>query len=68
ELWGLAPDIVGFHKANSFSDNEIRLLVQIISLSAKGVIRLFARPIDTTIRENIFIVAAKLAAKFLCQI
>ncbi|MBQ6971717.1 MAG: hypothetical protein IJP86_05095 [Synergistaceae bacterium] len=68
ELWGLAPDIVAFHASNSFNNDEIRLLVQVSTLNAKGVIQLFARPVSTDIRENAFIIAARLAAKFLRQI
>ena len=68
ELWGLAPDIVEFHASNSFNDDEIRLLVQTINLNAKGVIKLFTAPFNINIRENTFIIAAKLASKFLRQI
>ena len=68
ELWGLAPDIVEFHTSNSFNDDEIRLLIQTINLNAKGVIKLFTNPININIRENAFIIAARLAAKFLRQI
>ncbi len=68
ELWGLAPDIVDFHKTNGFNDDEIRLLVQVSALNAKGIIELFTRPMSKNIRENIFIVASELAAKFLRQI
>ena len=68
ELWGLAPDIVEFHASNSFNDDEIRLLIQTINLNAKGVIKLFTNPININIRENAFIIAARLAAKFLRQI
>ena len=68
EQWGLAPDIVDFHASNNFNDDEISLLVQTSSLNAKGVIKLFNSPININIRENSFIIAAKLAAKFLRQI
>ena len=68
ELWGLAPDIVTFHEANNFSRDEIHLMIQVSTLNADGVIRLFTVPLAIRIRENIFTVAAKLAAKFLRQI
>ncbi|MBQ7168682.1 MAG: hypothetical protein IJR63_02110 [Synergistaceae bacterium] len=68
DLWGLAPDIVAFHSSNSFNDDEIRLLVQTITLNANGVIRLFTSPVNINIRENAFIIAARLAAGFLRQI
>ena len=68
DLWGLAPDIVEFHTSNKFNEDEIKLLVKISSINAKGVINLFAYPININIRKNAFITAAKLAAKFLRQI
>ncbi len=68
ELWGLAPDIVNFHASKRFNDEEISLLIQISNLNAKGVIKLFASPINTNVRENVFIIAAKLAVKFLSEI
>ncbi len=67
-LWGLAPDIVEFHASKNFTDEEIRLLIQIQNLNAEGVIKLFSNPISINIRENTFTIAAKLAAKFLRQI
>ncbi|MBQ3586052.1 MAG: hypothetical protein II964_04975 [Synergistaceae bacterium] len=67
-LWGLAPDIAEFHASKNFSNDEIRLLVQTLNLNAKGVIKLFTAPININIRENIFIIAARLAVKFLRQI
>ena len=67
-LWGLAPDITEFHASKNFSNDEIRLLVQTLNLNAKGVIKLFTAPININIRENIFIIAARLAVKFLRQI
>ena len=68
DLWGLAPDIVTFHIANNFNNDEIQLLVRTIKLNVKEVIELFTAPLNTDIRKNIFIIAAKLAAKFLRQI
>ena len=67
-LWGLAPDIADFHMSNNFNVDEIRLLLQTLSLNAEGVIKLFTLPFDIGIRKNIFIIAARLAAKFLRQI
>ena len=67
-LWGLAPDIAEFHASKNFSNDEIRLLVQTLNLNAKGVIKLFTAPININIRENIFIIASRLAVKFLRQI
>lgn len=67
-LWGLAPDIAEFHASKNFSNDEIRLLVQTLNLNAKGVIKLFTAPININIRENAFIIAARLAVKFLRQI
>ncbi len=68
DLWGLAPDIVEFHTSNKFNEDEIKLLIKILSINAKGVINLFAYPLNFNIRKNAFITAAKLAAKFLRQI
>ena len=68
ELWGLAPDIVEFHTSNKFNEDEIKLLVKILSINAKGVINLFTYPVSINIRKNAFIIAAKLAAKLLRQI
>ena len=68
ELWGLAPDIVNFHTSNNFNEDEIKLLVKILNINVKEVINLFTYPININIRENIFIIAASLAAKFLRQI
>ena len=68
DLWGLAPDIAAFHESHSFNNDEIHLLVKTITLSAKEVIQLFASPVNINIRENVFIIAASLASKFLRQI
>lgn len=68
ELWGLAPDIVDFHSSKNFSTNEIQLLIQISKLDSEGVIKLFTNHVSIDIRENIFVIAASLAAKFLRQI
>ncbi|MBQ4430237.1 MAG: hypothetical protein II877_01950 [Synergistaceae bacterium] len=68
ELWGLAPDIVAFHTAKSFRDEEISLLVQVSSLNVKGVMRLLACPMNENVRENVFVVAEKLALGFLDEI
>ncbi|MBR0278611.1 MAG: hypothetical protein IJQ75_01350, partial [Synergistaceae bacterium] len=62
------PDIAEFHASKNFSNDEIRLLVQTLNLNAKGVIKLFTAPININIRENIFIIASRLAVKFLRQI
>lgn len=68
DAWGLAPDIIAFHENMKFSKDEIYLLIQVSTLNVKGVIRLFTNPMNTSIRENVFIVAADLASKFLRQI
>lgn len=68
EHWGIAPDIFDFHASKNFNDDEISLLVQLSHLNAKGVIQLFSSPINSNVRENVFSIAAKLAAGFLKQI
>ena len=68
DLWGLAPDIVEFHTSKKFSSDEVHVLVQISKLNSQGVIELFSKPINLSIRKNTFIIAANLAAKFLRQI
>ena len=65
ELWGLAPELVDFHASKNFNHDEILLLSQVSILDTKGVIDLFTQPTSSTIRENAFIIAAKLAVKFL---
>lgn len=65
--WGLAPEIEDFFRTKSFSRDDIKLLVQIFSLNAEGVIKIFTGQINDK-TKNIFITAAKLAAKFLQQI
>lgn len=65
ELWGLAPELVDFHASKNFNHDEILLLSQVSILDTKGVIDLFTQPTSSTIRENAFIIAAMLAAKFL---
>ncbi len=65
KLWGLAPDVVKYHIAMKFNDEEIFLLAQLDILDTKGVINLFSKPLDKNIRENIFKVASKLTMKFL---
>lgn len=68
EHWGLAPDIVNLFSKNQFTIEEITLLIQTVNLNAKGVIKLFNSPINSSIRENIFKVAAKLSSSLLHQI
>ena len=68
EHWGLAPDIVDFFASKKFTNQEIALLIQTLSLNAKGVIKLFHSTINSSVRENIFKIAARLAAAFLRQI
>lgn len=68
ELWGLAPDIVDFHREKGFNDSEIRFLLQVLTLNAKGVIKLLNNTVSPDIRENIFKVSASLAVKFFRQI
>ena len=68
ELWGLAPDVVNFYRSKNFSKDEIKLLIQILSMNTKGVIKLFTSPLEIDTRKNLFVTAAKSAAKFLRQI
>lgn len=68
ELWGLAPDIVDFHASKSFRDEEISLLLQVSSLNVNEVMRLLACPVNENVRENVFVVAEKLALSFLNEI
>ncbi len=64
--WGLAPEIEDFYGTKNFSRDDINLLVQIFSLNAEGVIKIFTSKIDVN-DKNIFTSAAKLALKFLRQ-
>lgn len=68
ENWGIAPDIFDYHSSKNFNNDEISLLIQVSHLNAKGVIKLFSAPLNSNIRENVFKVAADLAAGFLRQI
>ena len=65
EIWGLAPDIVSFHKSMNFTDDEIILLSQISELNNQGMLKLFSVPLRLNIRENMFNVASSLAINFL---
>ena len=63
--WGLAPDLVNFHREKNFNHDEIVLLAQVSMLNTKGVIDLFSGRLSPDIRVNSFKIAAVLAEKFL---
>lgn len=63
--WGLAPELIPFHTAKGFNNDEIILLSQLSMLTAKDTAKLFSKPLSPNIRENIFRVASKLAVNFL---
>ena len=65
EEWGLAPDLVDFHRYRKFSDDEIVLLTKLSRLNYEGVRRLFSMPIGLDIRENALKIAVKRAIEFL---
>ena len=65
KLWGLAPDLVKYHVAMKFNNDEILLLAQLDILDTKGVINLFSKPVNKNVRENVFKIASKLTLKFL---
>lgn len=67
-LWGIAPDIVDFFQSRNFNNDEISLLIKTVNLTAAGVTKLFAEPMSTNIRENIFKIAAKLTPQRLIYI
>ena len=65
DSWGLAPDMLNLYADKRFNAEELSLLAQIIILNTRGVIDLFAKPINGNIRENIFKIASKIALTFL---
>ena len=62
--WGLAPDLVNFHKENNFNHDEIIILTQVSILNIKGVIDLFSGKLSSNIRKNSFKIATGLAERF----
>lgn len=68
EEWGLAPELIPFHTAKGFTQEEIVLLEQVSRLSNKGVVNLFRGKLSPSLRENIFKVASELALDFFKEI
>lgn len=63
--WGLAPELVDFHRHMKFSHDEIVLLTKLSRLNHEGVKQMFSMPLGLTIRENALKIAVKLAVQFL---